>query len=69
MSVQSEWRLSRDALISRLVGLRDAQGADLAIGIINDWQDDDIVVRAPKLDIKRIRCLVIGDITVDVTDI
>ena len=40
---------------------------DVAIGVINNWQDDkDIaIVRAPQLDIQQIRCLVIGDATVD----
>jgi polynucleotide 5'-hydroxyl-kinase GRC3/NOL9 len=71
ISVQSGWRLSHDALSNRLVGLRAAQGVDLAIGIINDWQaDKDIaVIRAPKLDIRQIRCLVIGDVTIDLTDL
>jgi len=68
VSVQSGRRLSRDTLNNRLVGLRDAKGADLAIGIINDWRTDkdNVVIRAPKLDIKQIRCLVIGDATIDI---
>ena len=67
VAVQTSRNLSRENLISRLVGLRDENGADLAIGVINNWQDDkDIaVVRAPELDIRQIRCLVIGDVTID----
>jgi polynucleotide 5'-hydroxyl-kinase GRC3/NOL9 len=71
ISVQSGWRLSHDALSNRLVGLRAAQGVDLAIGIINDWQadKDNVIIRAPELDIRQIRCLVIGDVTIDLTDL
>ena len=61
-------RLSRDALINRLVGLRDAQGTDLAIGIISDWQydKDTVVIRAPKIDIQQVRCFIIGDVTIEI---
>lgn len=67
LAVQRGRNLSRESLISRLVALRNEKGIDVAIGVINDWQDDkDIaVVRAPQLDIQQIRCLVIGDATAD----
>jgi len=53
-----------------LVALRDGKGTDMVVGLITDWQDDrDIaVVRAPKIDIQQIRCLVIGDVTIDIPD-
>ena len=68
VAVQMSGRLSGDRLIGRLVGLRDKKGIDGAIGIIEDWQDDKrtAVVRAPQLDAQQIRCLVIGDVTVDI---
>jgi len=71
VSVQSFRRLRRDALTNRLVGLRNAKGIDLAIGVINDWQadKDNVVIRAPKLDIQKIRCLIIGDATIEMTDV
>lgn len=74
VAVQRGRNLSRENLIGRLVALRDEKGVDVAIGVINNWQDDkDItVIRAPQLDILqtclttvKIRCLVIGDATVD----
>jgi len=70
VSIQSTRRLSSESLINRLVGLRNAQGVDLAIAIINDFQEsqENIVIRAPKLDIRQVRCLVIGDITIEITD-
>ncbi len=67
VAVQTGRNLSRENLIGRLVALRSEKGVDVAIGVISDWQDDkDItVIRAPQLDILQIRCLVIGDATVD----
>lgn len=74
VAVQRGRNLSRENLIGRLVALRDEKGVDVAIGVISDWQDDkDIaVIRAPQLDIRqtclttvKIRCLVIGDATID----
>ena len=68
IAVQTSRNLSSERLISRLVALRDQKGIDVAIGAIDDWQGDrDIaVVRTPALDIGRIRCLVIGDATIDI---
>ncbi len=70
VSIQSGRRLTRENLIGRLVGLRDAKGIDLAVGIINDWQYDKgvAVIRAPQLDIQQICCLVIGVATIDLPD-
>jgi hypothetical protein len=54
--------------------LRNEKSTDVAIGVIEDWplmgrQDSRAIaaIRAPQLDIRQIRCLVIGDITVDIT--
>ncbi len=65
VSIQSGRRLTRENLTGRLVGLRDAKGIDLAVGIINDWQYDKgvAIIRAPELDIRQIRCLIIADAT------
>lgn len=62
-------RLSNPAgLVHRLVALRDDKGKDVAIGLIEDWQDSKktAVVRAPQLDIRQIRCLVIGDVSIEI---
>ncbi len=68
VAVQSNRGLSRESMLSRLVGLRDEKDADVAIGVITDVQQDGkiIVVKAPPLDVGQIRCLVIGDITADI---
>ncbi|UCC22936.1 MAG: hypothetical protein JSW23_02390, partial [Planctomycetota bacterium] len=67
VAVQPGMNLNRSGFIQRLVGLRDAKGRDIAMGVIADWQEDkDIaVIRAPKIDIQQVRCLVIGDISAD----
>ncbi len=67
VAVQIRLNLSRENLISRLAALRNENGVDVAIGVINDWQDekDIAIVRAPQLDIQQIRCLDIGNATVD----
>ncbi len=50
-----------------LVALRDPEGVDRAVGIIESWQQnsDAVTVRAPQLDVGQIRCIVAGDVTVD----
>ena len=62
--------LRRNSLINRLVALRDGKGVDIAIGQVKDWQCDKgvAVVRTPQIDIRQIRCFVIGDITIDISD-
>lgn len=66
IAIQPHRSLSRDSLISRLAGLTDAAGLDLAVGLITDWQHDNniAVIRAPKLNISQVRCLVIGDVSI-----
>lgn len=69
IAIQAGWNLKGENIIGRLVALRDENGTDVAIGIINDQRDDEdmVVIRAPQLDISRIRCLVIGDVSIDIT--
>jgi len=58
----------RGDLTARAVGLRDGKGNDLAIGMIDSVQESGaaVAIRAPQLDIRQVRCLVIGDVTVDI---
>jgi len=70
LAVQTSRSLSRVNPIYTVIALRDKGGTDVAIGVITDWQDDRgiVVVRAPKIDIQQIRCLVIGDVSIDIFD-
>lgn len=70
VSIQSGQSVIRENLAGRLVGLRDAKGTDLAVGTIIDWQahKDIAVISAPHLDIRQIRCLVIGDASIEISD-
>ncbi len=69
MAVQPSRNLGRQGLVNRLVALRDEKGLDIAIGLITGWQDDRdiVVVRAPEVDMQKIRCLVIGNVSIDIT--
>ena len=70
LTIQTTRNLSSGTLVGRLVSLRDSEGLDQAIGIIDQYRQDRdaLVVKAPRLDISRIRCLVVGDVTVDLTN-
>ncbi|MHC4118903.1 MAG: Clp1/GlmU family protein [Planctomycetota bacterium] len=70
IAVQRSRDLTSNNLINRLVALRDGEGVDIAIGQIRDWQYDKGValVGAPPIDIRQIRCLVIGEATIEVDD-
>jgi len=69
VAVQAVGGFDQQNLVNRIIALRDASGVDLALALVEDWQaDKDIaVIRAPGLDIARVRCLVIGDVTIDIT--
>jgi polynucleotide 5'-hydroxyl-kinase GRC3/NOL9 len=70
IAVQTTQSLRDVNLAGRLVGLRNRDGMDVAISIVKDWQPDknSAVIRAPQLDVRQICCLVIGDVTADITD-
>ncbi len=70
VAVQRNRNLSSNSFINRLVALRDAKGVDIAIGQIKDWQPekDIAVVRTCKIDLRQIRYLVIGDVTIEIVD-
>ena len=69
-TIQTTRSAGDDSFRHRLVGLRDGQGIDQALGIVEDWQPDAdrATVRAPLADIAQIRCLVFGDVTVDLAE-
>ena len=68
VAVQLARNLSCGDLVHRVVALRDAGGQDMAIGLVEDWQNDRdvVVVRAPKINIQQLHCLVLGDVTIDI---
>lgn len=69
IAVQSGRNLNRGSFAHRLVAMRNEKGMDLAVGVIVDWQGDRdiVIVRAPQLDIRQIRCLVIGDLSIEIS--
>ena len=70
IAVQTSRSLSCEGPVGRLAGLRDKKGTDMAVGVITDWQNekDIVIIRAPKINIQQIQCLVIGDVTIDISD-
>lgn len=68
-TIQTTRSTSSDSLLHRLVALRSKEGIDHALGVIEDWQPeaDKVTVRSPLPDITEVRCLVIGDVTVDLS--
>ncbi len=63
LAVRSLQRVTPENLLGRLVGLTDAAGQDLAIGVVERWQPRQrkVTLRAPRLDIRRVRCLTVGN--------
>jgi predicted RNase H-like nuclease/polynucleotide 5'-kinase involved in rRNA processing len=61
----------RGSRVGRLVALRDAKGRDMAVGLIEKWEQtrDIAVITAPKTDIRKICCLVVGDASLDIEDL
>jgi polynucleotide 5'-kinase involved in rRNA processing len=55
-------------VVGRIAGLTDAAGQDVAIGVIKGWQQRKakMTVRAPALDIGRVRCLTVGNVRIDI---
>jgi polynucleotide 5'-hydroxyl-kinase GRC3/NOL9 len=52
--------------VGRLVGLADVTGQDIAIGVIEKWRQEKAkgTIRAPQLDMQRVRCVTIGDVRI-----
>jgi polynucleotide 5'-kinase involved in rRNA processing len=54
----------------RLIALRDEKGNDIAIGQIKEWNEEksNALIKTSQIDIQQIRCLVIGDVSIEITD-
>ncbi len=68
LAVRATQRMTPDSVVGRIVGLADAGGQDMAIGVIKGWQQRKarMTVRAPALDMGRVRCVTIGDARIDI---
>jgi polynucleotide 5'-hydroxyl-kinase GRC3/NOL9 len=67
VAIQSRINPAADMLINRVIALRDSKGADLAIGQVVSWDLEKNIafIRAPAVDIDKVKCLIIGDISVE----
>lgn len=68
IAIRSGRNSDRSGFVHRLVALRDEKGIDMAVGVIADWQADRdiVIVRAPRLDARQVRCLIIGDLSIEI---
>ncbi len=68
LAVRATQRMTPDSVVGRIVGLTDAAGQDMAVGVIKGWQQRKakMTVRAPALDIGRVRCLTVGNARIDI---
>lgn len=68
VSIQTCGRVSYQNFVNRLISLRDESSIDVSLGLIKKWQKDNnsLVVSAPDIDTRRISCLVIGDVTIEI---
>jgi polynucleotide 5'-kinase involved in rRNA processing len=66
IGVQAFRKLSKENALGLLIGLRDAESDDIAMGFIIEWYEEDkVVFKSPGIDTKKVRCIVVGDATVD----
>jgi polynucleotide 5'-hydroxyl-kinase GRC3/NOL9 len=70
VAMQISRNSSSKNLVNRLIALNDGKGTDLSIGLITNWQreNDIIEVRSAHIDIQQVRCLIVGDVTINITD-
>jgi polynucleotide 5'-hydroxyl-kinase GRC3/NOL9 len=68
IAVRSTQRMTSESMVGRIVGLTDAAGQDMAIGVIQGWQQRKakLTVLAPALDVGRVRCLTVGNARIDI---
>lgn len=66
LAVRTTRGMTPENTIGRLVGLADITGQDIAIGVIEHWRREKAkgTIRAPRLDVQRVRCLTIGDVRI-----
>jgi polynucleotide 5'-hydroxyl-kinase GRC3/NOL9 len=66
VAVQAFKKLNKENALGLLMGLRDAEGDDIAMGFIIEWYEGDkVVFKSPRIDTKKVRCVVVGDAPVD----
>ncbi len=68
LAVRSVPRVTPETVRGRIVGLSDAAGQDMALGVIERWRPPGakMTIRTPPLDIHRVRCLTIGAARIEI---
>ncbi len=67
LAVRSVEHMTPENILGRLVCLTDAAGQDMAVGVIERWQPRtaQMTIHAPHLEIRRVRCLTIGNARIE----
>jgi polynucleotide 5'-kinase involved in rRNA processing len=66
IAIQSSGNAGRNIPAGTLVGLRNEKGVDMAVGVVVRKSTDGgiIAVKAPEINIRQVRCIVVGDISI-----
>ncbi len=65
IAIQSNGNSSNQTSTGLLIGLRDKSGNDIAMGYTVQYQGDMIIFKSPQIELTNIRCMVVGNSTVD----
>jgi polynucleotide 5'-hydroxyl-kinase GRC3/NOL9 len=67
VAVRMSHKTTPENAAGRVAGLTDATGHDVAVGVIERWRPEkaEATIRAPRLDMERVRCVTVGDVRID----
>lgn len=67
LAVRATGRVPSEDPVSRVVGLTDVMGQDMAIGAVERWRQEEgkAIIRTPQSDFSRVRCLTVGKARID----
>ncbi len=68
LAVRVTQRMTIDNTLGRIVSFADLTGQDVALGAIEQWRHEEAkaTIRAPRLDVQRVRCLTVGDVRIEI---
>ena len=68
VTIHTDRHILDNDYVNHIVGLRDCDGSDMAVGVIKKWnpQENSLAVLAPQVNLERLSCIVVGDAKVDI---
>lgn len=63
LAVRTTCGMTAENAVGRLAGLADATGQDIAVGVIEQWRQEqgEGIIRAPRMNMQCVHCVTIGD--------